>query len=241
MYKRQDPQRVTLSYSDDVDDYASLALDRSAYTQGANVNFVMTDLLMNIDPTDEDIWSFDTTQKDILYYWMFDAGGDYQHGNPNDKIPIMRENLHFDDNGYLEIIPNVDGSEVLKFVNNDNQVGGITSANITNLITVVETAPNSGIFENFDDGDKSNLLVNDDASRGTTAVIDYNDSEFSIVIANEFGGITIDKDGVGGVWNSGEEIAVTLTDPDFNKNSLEDEDITLSEPITEFIPTVKID
>ena len=60
------------------------------------------------------------------------------------------------------------------------------------------------------------------------------------MVVNAFGGITIDKDGVGGVWNSGEEIAVTLTDPDFNKNSLEDEDMVLNEPSTMFIPSVRI-
>ena len=115
-----DPQRVTLEYSNDVADYASLALDRSTYTQGAHVNFVMTDLQMNIDPTDEDTWTFGTTPDDgKLYYWMFDeSSGEYQ----GEIIEITKADLDFDDNGYLEITTDVDSTtDVLIFADNNNQ------------------------------------------------------------------------------------------------------------------------
>ena len=155
-------------------------MDRSTYTQGAHVNFVMTDLQMNIDPTDEDTWTFSTTPEEgKLYYWMFDeSGGKYQGG---DVVPINREQLDFDDNGYLEIDTGADGVTVLKFEDNKNQVDRKdhnATKDLATLVTVVETAPNSGIFENFDDDDASNLRVAsvDVAKRGTTAVIDYNDA-----------------------------------------------------------------
>ena len=49
----------------------------------------------------------------------------------------------------------------------------------------------------------------------------------------------MDTDSVGGVWNSGEALAVTLVDNDMNLNSLSDEDLSISNA-DHIIPTVKI-
>jgi hypothetical protein len=50
---------VTLDYSsDDLDDYASIELDRSQATQGADVYLTITDNQLNIDPTNEDVVIF---------------------------------------------------------------------------------------------------------------------------------------------------------------------------------------
>ena len=47
---------VTLDHNNaDLDDYASLTLDRSSATQGAEVMLFIVDQQLNIDPTDEDV------------------------------------------------------------------------------------------------------------------------------------------------------------------------------------------
>ena len=65
------------------------------------------------------------------------------------------------------------------------------------------------------------------AKRGTTATFDYNDSAQSFTVANDFGTLDMDESSVGDEWNSGENLVVTLADQDLNKNTLNDEDMTL--------------
>ena len=45
--------------NEDLDDYASLTLDRNAATQGAELFLLINDQQLNIDPTDEDVIIFD--------------------------------------------------------------------------------------------------------------------------------------------------------------------------------------
>ena len=83
-------QQIDLVYLDDADGYAGLSLDRTTYPQGSSVHFVMTDLQLNIDPTDEDSWTFATnataqattstersgTNGTQTFYQVFDENGD---------------------------------------------------------------------------------------------------------------------------------------------------------------------
>ncbi len=52
-------QTTTLTF-DTVDQFAGASLDRAVYPQGAQVHVTVTDLWLNIDPTDEDSWTFGT-------------------------------------------------------------------------------------------------------------------------------------------------------------------------------------
>ena len=55
---------VTLDYnSADLDDFASLTLDRNSAPQGAEVHLVITDNQLNIDPTAEDIVIFQSSHQ----------------------------------------------------------------------------------------------------------------------------------------------------------------------------------
>ena len=109
-----------------------------------------------------------------------------------------------------------------------------------NIVTFIEGDP--GVFMNTNsDTDLPNVVVvSDKGARGNTAVVDHNDGEMSVVVGHAFGTITLDDDAVGGVWNSGEEIPVTLTDADVNRQAMNDEDITVSDPDFTIIPSVKI-
>ena len=98
----------------------------------------------------------------------------------------------------------------------------------------METEPNSGIFKNTDDGDVSNMYIADTAPRGFAAVIDFADSPISVPVRNYPGSLTMDVSGIGGTWNGGEEITVTLDDGDLNLNSLDDEEIDLETGIPKF-------
>ena len=246
--KGGDEQSVTLYYDSDPDEYGTgLELGRDRYPLGGGVIMTMTDLAMNVDPTDSDTWTFDTSGNQKAYYYLFDDDGKCQDGNQD---AISRDVEGIDDNLYLTIDPAKDGSKVLDFVLLDgNQEYGCSvgstarmlmdARGTNNMVTFIED--DDGVFMNTDsDADVPNIVVPTTAARGNTAVVDYNDGEMSIVVGNVFATIEIDSDAVGGVWNSGEEVPVTLTDPDVNRKALNDEDIDVSDPVFTIIPSVRI-
>ena len=240
-------QSVTLYYDSDPDEYGTgLELGRDKYPQGSGIIMTMTDLAMNVDPTDEDTWTFDTSGNQDAYYYVFDDdGGD---PTPNDDPTAIDRNLEgIDDNLYLTINPDVDGTAAVDFremwEGNQNSDGtpstGVKA--IDNIVTFIETGSNSGVFTNTDsDSDTPNLFVPVNAKRGTSAIIDHNDGDMSVVVGSAFATVTIDDDAVGGVWNSGEEVPVTLTDDDMNRKTMADEDFDVSNPDFTLIPSVRI-
>ena len=252
-------QQIDLVYLDDADGYAGLSLDREDYPPGASVHFTITDLQLNIDPTDEDSWTFSTPfGATETRYQVFDENGASQ-GGAGDHPAIPLSTLNFDDNGSLILYPDKEntGSDLLALQDNTEQVlSGTDLATatvtlddgtaITNFgagaapVTVTETQANSGVFKNTDEGDIANIVVVENAPRQVSASIDYNLSEKSIFITNYFGSIEFGKDGVGDAWNSGEQISITLTDGDINRNSLVDEDLDLFDSNIPLIPSVRI-
>ena len=230
--KGGNPQSIALTFLDDPDDYASLSLDRSSYPAGADVHMTITSLAHNIDPTDEDSWTYDLTTGNVTYQQFNENGV----GNSTTGVDLVLADLNFDDSGLLDIIenPNNASVDIIQFQNNADQN---KSDDASAFVTILETQPNSGIFKNTDDGDKANIFINNDAPRGYTAVIDYADSPISVPVRNYPGSLTMDVSGIGGTWNGGEEITVTLDDGDLNLNSLVDQDIELDNWNTK-IPTV---
>ncbi|MDA7944179.1 MAG: hypothetical protein MPJ06_09320, partial [Nitrosopumilus sp.] len=75
------PQEITIRYESDMDDFASLVLDRENYPHNTFVHMTLNEALFNVDPTDEDLWSWlasvgaDPTgqARAGLYYYMFDS------------------------------------------------------------------------------------------------------------------------------------------------------------------------
>jgi hypothetical protein len=108
-----------------------------------------------------------------------------------------------------------------------------------NYLVFFEGGDSTGVFSNTDDNSEANLEVNSAALRGTTATIDYNDSPVSFVVSNDFGTLDMDESTIGDEWNSGESLAVTLVDQDLNKNTQNDEDMTLTTHQT-LIPSMQI-
>ena len=53
--------------NDDIDNYASIVLDRNAATNGAHVHATITDQALNIDPTSEDVVMFNVIQVQREY------------------------------------------------------------------------------------------------------------------------------------------------------------------------------
>ena len=221
---------VSLNYdSADLDDFASLTIDRSSASQESEIHLVITDNQLNIDPTAEDIVIFyvGTSGEEAL---SFTDGTSYAAAN------FKGFSNTFDDNGKLLINNNTSGAGVI--LANDATLDDTTA---DNYMVFFEGGENSGIFYNTDDDDDANIVVGSYAKRGLTATFDYNDSAQSFVVANDFGVIDMDASSVGDEWNSGEALTVTLIDQDLNKNSASDEDLVLTNTTrTHLIPSLTI-
>ena len=96
-------------------------------------------------------------------------------------------------------------------------------------ITFTEDGNNETQFINDE------LSTTDDAPRGLSFSIGY-DNTVSPAISFGTAGITIDA---GSEWSSGEEIGVTLTDPDANTNTEAADDLSVTTTYDR-IPTIKV-
>ncbi len=250
-------QSTTLTF-DDVDEFAGIELDRSSYTPGAPVHATITDLWLNIDPTDEDSWTFGTTgtgEEGSTNYQVFNengaAVGDIVSNTDNNLLTNALDDLMCEDNCRLITTTNADGTgNVITLSDNNDSVitagdsddpfewetgAGFLAGEVP--VTVTEQGPNSGVFGTFDESDNSSIVIRADAKRGTSSSIDYNETAVSIIIGLGFA--TVDMIAIDDEWNSGEEISVELFDEDANKNSRADEDLDLNNPNVDLIPTLR--
>ena len=228
---------VTLDYdSGDLDEYASLTVDRLSATQGSEVHLAINDQALNIDPTNEDIVIFftGTSGSETVSF----TNGTVPNQSASDFVAnhYEAETMGFGDNGVLKINYDTNGVGTDVFANDATLDD--TVANY--YLVFLEDADNTGTFSNVDDADDANLIVSTTAKRGTTGTIDYNDSAQSFIVANDFGTIDMDESSVGVEWNSGETLAVILVDQDLNKNTLSDEDMVLTNSYNSTIPSMMI-
>jgi hypothetical protein len=231
---------VSLDYnSADLDDFASLTLDRNSASQGSDVHLVITDNQLNIDPTAEDI---------VIFYHHSDGRGAGGEGVSFTNSTLADATAGYEAGDYLAFDNTFDDNGKL-LINNATNGGSSVLANDATIddpttdayMVFYEGGENSGIFYNTDDDDDANLDVDDYAKRGFTATFDYNDSAQSFVVANDFGVIDMEEASVGDAWNSGEALTVTLIDQDLNKNSASDEDLAIKNTTrTHLIPSLQI-
>ncbi|MGH9910533.1 MAG: hypothetical protein ACRD32_07830, partial [Nitrososphaerales archaeon] len=219
------------------------SLDRSNYPQGAAVHVTLTDFQLNIDPTDEDSWTWDTnSSNNRMFYQAFDENGATESNGAAGMIDITpsQSALMFEKNGRLTVNLAAQGTPVAVFGNNNDQrfnPATLAGDFAATAMTFTELGKTGGIFGNYDEADNANLDITADAARGKSATIRYNDVTKSIVVGFGFG--SIDINAPDGQWGSGEEIPVTLVDSDENKNSRADEDLDLNANTTSLIPALK--
>ena len=236
-------QEVKLTYDTDMDDFADYSLDRTTYPQGADVHLTISDNQLNIDPTDEDVWTFGTDGSNAAYYYLFNGNGDpHTTETPYDYQDELN-NASFGDNGFLFIDPNPNAaaSDILMFMNNTDQktTDAIATTTGLSIVTVQETSPNSGVFSSTDDAHTSAIFTTTaEGLRDLDFTIDYNDSTTNYIVEYFVGMVSIDLSSIGSDWGSGESLSVSVTDQDENSNTLLDDDFSVID--SEFIPTVQI-
>ena len=225
------------------DETISLTYDRPGATNGGGISFdkdhyglnhevgvTLYNNELNLDPTDEDSWTFGTLPTNAtIYYQLFDENGanDSSATNGVKKFDAFTASsaFGFNDGGIMKI--DVNGPEdastnVLYFQDNGDQVvacgatttGLCSTADINEAdqaVTFTETGANTGTFTNWDDSLKTNMYINPSADRGTQAVFWLDDKEYSVLMMPSWGSITFNTDykgGIGSEWNSGELVQI---------------------------------
>jgi len=229
-------QEVHLDYDESKN--ISLILDRANYPTNAEVFVTISDMQLNQDPTSRDSWTFNINSSSAVFYQAFDENGNDAANGGSGLVNLASHlsSLDFEKNGLVSMTL----GSVAKLKSNDRQpdsfVGDGTNT-FSQIVTLVEAEPNSGIFESFDDSDESTIGIRSDAPRGQSATIAYNSKSYSILSGSFTASINMGLSG--GSFELGKKQTITLTDSDQNINSgaKDDLDIFRSSAI---IPSLQI-
>jgi hypothetical protein len=261
-YNKGGGVQTTILTFDTVEQFADVHIDRALYPLGSQIHAIIIDQWLNVDPTDEDSWTFGTTgigdsSAATTHYQVFDENGNIigdNIANTNSELTDVLGDLMCDDN--CRLVTDVDvqgvGSVISLRDNDDSEITDnafsisdnpfdwqTINGNLAGMvpITFTELGPNSGVFGSFDESDVSTLIVTHDAPIGNAASIEYNDNISTIIPVLD--SATVDIQPIDSDWNSGEEIPINLFDGDVNLNSRQDEDLDLNNPNILQIPSLR--
>ena len=216
------PQQVNLEYDESIN--ISTKIDRDSYPNNAEVFLTINDFQLNQDPTDEDSWTFNIESPYTTFYQAFDNNGsDSANGTVGlvNLIPFL-SNLGFEENGSLLI----DLGSVMELTSNAEQPNTLVSDGTntySQIVTIVEEGPNSGIFDNGDHNDLSNIKILQNAPRGKTATIEYNENSLSVLTGFSTASVSVEPKlslkNESKPLVPGNEYPIILTDTDQNLNS----------------------
>ena len=235
-------QITTLKFDDNA---PGLFLDRSTYPPGATVHAIINDHRLNIDPTSADIWTWNILSQQ-KYYGGAAVATDL---GTNTKTIIDGTAVSAICDGCDVIIDaNRQSSDPLEDVLEIAAIPGraLPDATVFNAtgagedptawFTVREfNGPNTGTFATTTLAEDSILTIADDAQRGASATIDYDDSITGIQVQHSTA--TIEIQSPDGVWTSGSAVPIVVVDGDVNKNSRADDDLSVSD-INSIVPTL---
>jgi hypothetical protein len=228
-YAATQEQIEVIVYDEDMDDFASYSTDRTTYPHTADIHLLIDDMQLNIDPTGEDIWTFNVLNG--TSYYGVDS---IQQINST-----AQDALSYKFNGFLDI----DAKNVIRFTDNLDSHGtlNVVANDGFSYVTVSETSTNTGLFENTDSSDNANVITtSNEKIRDASGIVDYNDSASSILISYFGGSVLMDKATIDGDWSSGEVLTVNVIDQDENKNTKLQDIFDVSDVDIEAIPSITI-
>ena len=172
------PDSVTLTFQSFSS--PSIKVSSQEFPLGGQVSGTLTDPLLNIDPTDEDSWTWNTAPgKEALFYMVFDEDGNNDANESPGLVNLGNslKDLMFTKNGELTVNLESNGNSIAEFDTNADQPVSLLkdgSNSYTRIITFVETAKNTGEFVNVDKFGDSNLDIPANVKTSDKASITYN-------------------------------------------------------------------
>ena len=208
---------ITVTYDNDLSEFASVAFDRADAPAGAVVHLTIADTRLNLNPRTADTWTLTLNSTD---------------NNPrNGDQDTSAEDLGYN-HGILELNP-ADFDIV--------DVEGTVPTDGVYRITFEETGDNTGEFTANDvkagTGDvteDTSPLTLKSLQENAPVDISYAENDARLTVRVTDSSITI---AAADVWSSGEEATVTLTYPDLNLNTDADENIEIND---DYVPTIII-
>ncbi len=183
-----DPEHIDLAYGPNTS--PSISLDQDSYAPGSDVGLIIEDPQLNIDPTDRDSWTFAVTDPASVFYQAFDADGRSDaDGTPGliDLKPHLTA-LGFGPDTHLS----VSFGSTLELTPNDYQNdqvsiddGSPPFDDYTQIVTLLETQPNSGVFQTLDDRGRSTIRIRADATPGQLTPIRYGGQSVDVTVVPE--------------------------------------------------------
>jgi len=237
-------QRVDLQY-DEIPSI-SFSIDRDFYPNNAEVFLIVNDFQLNQDPTDEDSWTFNVDSPVSTFYQAFDnSGNNAANGNAGlvDLSPHL-SSLGFENNGELSL----ELGNIMELKTNDDQPDSSVdddgfSNTFSKIVTLVEKGPNSGILESFDSSDQSTIGITQNAPRGQTGQINYNQDSISVLSGFSTASVSLSEPVLtiesSAALRPGTEYPVILIDPDQNLNTGARDDLDVFRD-TALIPSITI-
>ena len=174
------------------------------YANGADINLVINDNGLNIDPTELDKWVFGTLAT---------------VGSETVKRAFA--------NGTTGVSADISGSlSTIGFGDAEDLVAsGDTGSFCTTIATVEETGDASGVFVTPDANGASDCDTSATATNHHTATYAYGGESANIHIAYNGGSVTMEA---GDAWMPAEAATVTISDPDANRTNGYDEALALN-------------
>ena len=221
-----------------------LNLDRELYPKNSQVFLTVNDIQLNQDPTDADSWTFGIDSNNVFYQAFDNSGKNSANGGLGlvNLFPYL-SSLGFEKNGYLS----AGIGPVIHLDTNSEQPDRFVTNGVepfSDIVTLVETLPNSGVFDTGDYGDKSNIMISNDAPRGHADSITYNSKSVSVLTGSSTAGLSLKTpslsvgDGIE-VLKPGTKYLVNLTDDDQNSNSGVRDELLASES-SSILPVLQI-
>ena len=195
-------ETVTLRYKADLSDLASIRVDRADVPAGGQVHVAISDVQLNLNPTEDDIW----------YMW---ANGTTTYGDFNPETTDWQD-IFRGDTGRLAI-DNLDPITI-GYVLGDGA-----------MVEFEETGPSTGVFVSYDTDEESRITVNGDARAGSTFTVDYAGNDAQVIVDDFDFTLELVRDGIGSTWDSGEDLTVRLSAEGLNLNTLKDDDMTIAD------------
>ena len=195
-------ETVTLHYEEDLDDLATVSVDRTGVPEGGEVHVTVSDFRLNLNPLVEDAW--------VMY-------ADGSVATYTETIPDVGSEVNWVD------VFGGDGGEFT--VTDEDDAVEITNNEVTELVILRETGSNTGVFESQND-DVSNIKATGDENDDFT--IAYADDDVQVFIEEFDSTLELIADGT---WDSGETATVRLTNENLNLNTLIDDNFMIDDDL----------
>lgn len=193
-YKAGGVQQVDLNFDQIPGKMIRAVTNRADFPPGSQVQADLIDPQLNIDPTEEDSWTWGASaSNNTLFYQAFDRNGNLDADGTAGMQNIIG-NLTifmFNHNGRLTEDPRPQGVAVAASQSNGIQKlfkdsnGRSRTQSISGLsipVTVLELQPNVGIFGSYDSAGIADSKMLDNAPRDKSFTAKYNDVSYSAIV-----------------------------------------------------------